>query len=111
MKIREAARIVDAEILQAVFEDVDLTGGYTSDLLSDVMANAAAGEVLVTIQAHKNTVAVAGLVGIPAIVICNGRPLPEDMLIAAKDEGIALLRTDRNQFQVSGSLWSAMGNK
>ncbi len=110
MKIREAALIVDAEILQGAFEDVDLAGGYTSDLLSDVMANAAAGEVLITIQAHKNTVAVAGLVGIPAIVICNGRPLPEDMLTAAKEEGIALLRTDRNQFQVSGLLWSAMGN-
>lgn len=111
MKIREAARLVDAEILQGSFEDIDLAGGYTSDLLSDVMANAKSGECLVTIQAHKNTVAVAGLVGVPAIFICNGRPLPEDMITAARDEGIALLRTAHNQYHVSGLLWSALGNK
>jgi predicted transcriptional regulator len=111
MKIREAARIIDAEVLQGAFEDIDLVGAYTSDLLSDVMANATAGEALVTIQAHKNTVAVAGLVGVPAILICNGRPVPEDMVSSAKDEGIALLRTNHNQFQVSGLLWTAMGKK
>jgi predicted transcriptional regulator len=111
MKIREAARIIDAEVLQGAFEDIDLVGAYTSDLLSDVMANATAGEALVTIQAHKNTVAVAGLVGVPAILICNGRPVPEDMITAARDEGIALLRTNRNQFQVSGLLWAIMGKK
>lgn len=111
MKIREAARLVDAEILQGSFEDIDLSGGFASDLLSDVLANAAAGECLITIQAHKNTVAVAGLMGLPAILICSGRPLPEDMVTAAREEGIALLRTVHNQFRASGLLWAAMGNK
>ena len=110
MTIREAAAALGAEICQGEFTDSDLTGAYTSDLLSDVMANAKEGGALITIQAHKNTVAVATLVNITVIVVCNSRPLPEDMLEAAKDEGIAVIRTRENQFTVSGKLWDLLKN-
>jgi hypothetical protein len=108
MTIREAAAALGAEIVQGEFEDGPLSGAYTSDLLSDVMANAKEGGALVTIQAHKNTVAVATLVNITAIVVCNSRPLPPDMLDAARDEGIAVLLTRENQFTVSGKLYGLL---
>ena len=95
--------------IQGDFADGELSGAYTSDLLSDVMANAKTAGVLVTIQAHKNTVAVASLVGISAIVICNGRDCPEDMVEAAKGEGIAVFGTALSQFEVSGRLWPGLG--
>jgi hypothetical protein len=105
MTINELVSALGAEICQNEFTDGPLTGAYTSDLLSDVMANAKTGGALITIQAHKNTVAVATLVNISVIVICNSRPLPDDMLEAAKDEGIAVIRTKENQFTVSGKIW------
>ena len=105
MTIREAAAALGAEIVQDEFEDSDISGAYTSDLLSDVMANAKDGGALITIQAHKNSVAVSTLVDISVIIICNSRPIPDDMLAAAKDEGIAVIRTRENQFTVSGKLW------
>ena len=105
MTIREAAAKLGARIVQEEFEDLELRGAYTSDLLSDVIANAKDGGALITIQAHKNTVAVATLVNVSCIIICNNRPLPEDMLSTAKDEGIAVLLTPENQFNVSGKLW------
>jgi hypothetical protein len=108
MRIREAAAALGAEICQDRFEDAPLTGAYTSDLLSDVMAHARDGGALITIQAHKNTVAVATLVNISAIIVCNSRPLPEDMLEAARDEGIAVLRTPENQYTVSGKLYGLL---
>jgi ACT domain-containing protein len=108
MTIREIAAALGAEICQEEFEDADLAGAYTSDLLSDVMAHAKDGGALITIQAHKNTVAVATLVNISVVVICNSRPLPEDMLEAAKDEGIAVIRTKENQFTVSGKIWEML---
>ena len=108
MTIREIAESLGAEICQGEFENVVVTGAYTSDLLSDVMANAKDGGALITIQAHKNTVAVATLVNISVIIICNFRPLPDDMLEAAKDEGIAVIRTKENQFTVSGKLWGML---
>jgi serine kinase of HPr protein (carbohydrate metabolism regulator) len=108
MTIREAAAVLGAEIIHDEFEDTELTGAYTSDLLSDVMANAKDGGALITIQAHKNTVAVATLVNISVIVVCNSRPLPEDMIEAAKDEGVAVIRTAENQFTVSGKLYALL---
>ena len=105
MKITEIAAALGAEVCQSEFDDTEVNGAYTSDLLSDVMAHAKDGGALITIQAHKNTVAVAALVNISVIVICNSRPLTDDMLEAAKDEGIAIIRTKENQFTVSGKLW------
>jgi hypothetical protein len=105
MTIREAAAALGAEIVQDDFEDAPLTGAYTSDLLSDVMANAREGGALITIQAHKNTVAVASLVNLRVIVVCNQRPIPGDMIEAARDEGIAIFLTAKNQFSVSGKLY------
>jgi hypothetical protein len=97
------------EVLQGRYEDREISGAYTSDLLSDVMANAHSDSVLVTIQAHKNTVAVASLLGIAAILVCNGRPVPADMLDSAAAEGIAILRGEGSQFEFSGRLWVALG--
>ena len=106
--ISEAAGALGAEIIQDEFDDAELSGAYTSDLLSDVMAHAKDGGALVTIQAHKNTVAVATLVNITVIVVCNSRPIPDDMLEAAKDEGIAVIRTKENQYTVSGKLYALL---
>jgi len=108
VKIREVAAALGAEICQTEFEDIEVCGAYTSDLLSDVMAYAKDGGALITIQAHKNTVAVASLVNISVLVICNSRPLPDDMMEAAKDEGIAVIRTKENQFTVSGKLYNLL---
>lgn len=85
-----------------------VTTGYTSDLLSDVMGNAPDQSVLITIQGHKNTVAVASLVGISAIILCNGRSAPDDMQAAAEKEQIAIFSTSDNQFAVSYKLARAL---
>ena len=108
MKIKEIAAALNAEICQDQFEDTEISGAYTSDLLSDVIAHAKDGGALITIQAHKNTVAVAALVEISVIIICNSRPLTDDMLEAAKDEGIAIIRSKENQYTVSGKLWEML---
>ena len=39
--------------------DEEVTGGYASDLLSDVIAHSRKGNVWITIQTHPNIVAVA----------------------------------------------------
>jgi hypothetical protein len=55
-----------------------VSAGCASDLLSDVLAHAPPGAVWVTLQAHANIVAVAGLREIAAIILVGGRrPEPE----------------------------------
>lgn len=104
MKISEIKNVLRYDCVQSSFIDDDVVAGYTSDLMSDVIANAPASAVLITIQAHKNTVAVASLVDAAAIVVCNNRSVPEDMLNSAKDEQIAVFKTSDNQFTVSNKI-------
>ncbi|HAP43345.1 MAG: hypothetical protein A2087_09430 [Spirochaetes bacterium GWD1_61_31] len=108
MKTSDLAGHFGLETIQAEFTDAEISAGYTSDLLSDVMGKAGDSDVLITIQAHKNTVAVAGLVGIGSVIICNARPIPDDMIASAREEGIALFRTPLSQFEVSGQLYAVL---
>ena len=89
--------------------EASINDAYAGDLLSDVMGNAPSDSVLITIQAHKNTVAVASLAGINAIVICNKRSTPADMLQAAKDESVAVLTFDGTQFEASCKIACLLG--
>lgn len=88
--------------------DAIVAAGYTSDLLSDVVANCPSDAALITLQAHANTVAVCTLVGALAVVVCGGRQIPEDMLAAARKEGIAVLVTPMNQFDASFAVKTAL---
>jgi serine kinase of HPr protein (carbohydrate metabolism regulator) len=105
MNLTELPQALDLEVIQGEFEDRPLTGAYTSDLLSDVMAHADDVDILVTIQSHKNTVAVATLVGVAVIVVCNDRPVPEEMIEAARAESVGIYRSSRSQFEISGELY------
>lgn len=105
MNLSELPKHLGLEVLQETYEDRPLTDAYTSDLLSDVMANAHDRDVLVTIQSHKNTVAVATLVGVGAIILCNNRPVPEEMIAAARDEDIGIFVSSEDQFTVSGKIF------
>jgi len=107
MKISELSEL-GFECLQNDYKEAEVTGGYTSDLLSDVMANLKEGQVLITIQAHKNTVAVASLTGASAVIFCHGRSASDDVVEAAGAEGIALFSTPDNQFEATVNLATAL---
>ncbi|HOC29629.1 MAG TPA: hypothetical protein PKH40_08105 [Treponemataceae bacterium] len=108
MKTSELGSFLGADCLQGDYEDRDIAGAYTSDLLSDAMANAVDEGILITIQAHKNTIAVATIKDLRAIVLCNNRPVPDDMIEAARNEGIALFVTKDSQYEVSGKLYAQL---
>jgi len=84
--------------------DAAIESAYTSDLLSDVMGHCGDASALITIQNHLNTIAVCTLAGIEAIVICHGRPVPDDMKAAAEREEIAIVVTSLSQFAASVAL-------
>lgn len=83
-------------------------GAYASDLLSDVMGKAREGEVWITLQTHKNIVAVASLKDLAAILIVNGSKPDENTLTAAASEGMVVLGTDEPSFTICGKLYKMM---
>lgn len=110
MKPLDLQKAAGLESVQPVCADGEITKGYTSDLLSDVVANAPSDSVLITIQAHKNTIAVATLAGIRAIIVCNNRPTPSDMVEAARQEQVAIFRTPENQFVMSHRVFELLAS-
>ena len=82
-----------------------VTGGYTSDLLSNVMGQATNGNIWVTMQGHQNIAAVASLAGLAAVVIAGGAEPAPETLQKAEQEGIVILTTALPTFEVVGRLY------
>ena len=88
--------------------DKDVTRGYASDLLSDVLGNAEEGDLWITLQIHTNTVAVASMKGLAAIALINSREPEEETVEKANEEKMPILLTDMTAFELCGRLY-AMG--
>ncbi|MCA1756942.1 MAG: serine kinase [Bacteroidales bacterium] len=85
-----------------------VTGGYISDLLSDVMGRATQGDIWITMQSHLNIIAIASLRDLPAIIIVNGTKPSEEMIEKAINEEIALLGTEKGAFETGGMIWNIL---
>lgn len=107
MTLQDIIDALDLRILTEPkdFQHVTPTSGYTSDLLSCVMAGAKSQSVWVTLQAHANVVAVSALLEVSAVIITENA-MPEQAVIdKANEEGTTLLSTDQPTFFVVGKLW------
>ena len=106
MTTKDLAARLELKELTRIF-DKPVTGVYISDMVSDVIANAKAGNVLVTLQVHTNVIAAANIVDIAAIVLTRGRsPAPEATALAEKAE-IPVFTTPMDSWQVAGRLYEA----
>jgi serine kinase of HPr protein (carbohydrate metabolism regulator) len=86
----------------------EITGGYTSDLLSDVMGNADEGKIWITLQTHKNTIAVASLKELAAIILVKGFKPEEDTALQSEEEKIPILGSKEEAFELSGKLYQLL---
>ena len=84
--------------------DVEVTGGYASDLLSCTLAKAQKGNLWVTLQAHPNIVAVASLLDLAGIVITEGREPDLGTVEKANEQGICIMVTEHTTFSVVAKL-------
>ena len=97
MKFEELAAKINGTVV-VDNPGADINFAYSGDLLSDVMGPCGDESVLITIQNHLNAIAVCTLAGIEAVVICQGRPVPDDMKAVAEREGIGIVTTPLSQF-------------
>ena len=86
-------------------DSAEASAAHASDLLSDVLANAPAGGVLLTLQVHLNVIAVAVHAGLAAVVFTSGRVPDEPIVAKAEEESIVLYVTDQPTFDVAGRLY------
>lgn len=85
----------------------EVVNGYSSDLLSVVKGKVKPQSVWLTVQTHKNIVAVAKMADISAIIICDGFTADDDTVEAAIKENIPILKTDKGVFEIAGLLYNS----
>jgi hypothetical protein len=84
----------------------EVISGHASDLLSDVLAHAPMGSVLVTIQVHMNVIAVAVHAGISAVIFASGLVPEKAVLQKAVEEQIPLFSSQECSFDIAGQLYA-----
>ncbi len=89
------------------FAGIEVSSGYTSDLLSCVIAGAPNQGIWVTIQAHLNIIAVAALIELSAVIVTEGGVPDAATIKKANEEGISLFSSKMSSFWVVGKLWES----
>lgn len=108
MKLHDVVKEFGLEVKAAAGNlDQEVTGGYVSDLLSDVLAHAEDGVLWVTLHIHQNIVAVASHKGLCGIVLVQGRQPEKDTIAKAEEENIPILVTSLSAFELVGRLYKA----
>lgn len=82
----------------------EVSSVYICDLLSWVMAHAQKGDIWITIQSHTNIVAVASLLELSCIIICEDAEIEEDTIKKATDEEIPVFSSKKSAFELAKDL-------
>ena len=89
----------------------NVTGGYTGDLLSDVIANSHEGYIWITRQVHQNIVAVASLKEHAGIILINSCEPTQETLEKARQEKIPIMISSLSAFELTGKIYNLLGIK
>lgn len=109
MKVAEVIKLLDLKVIAGEAGlGREVTGGYTSDLLSDVIGSAKEGSLWITIQTHHNIVAVSSLKELSGIIIVKGLHATEETIRKANDENIPVLACDADAFTATGWLYEIL---
>lgn len=88
----------------------EINGGYTSDLLSDVMGNVQEGMVWITLQTHVNVMAIASLREVAAVIMVKGLVPEANTIEHSNKEGLPILGTSEGTFEISGKIFQMLNH-
>lgn len=104
MKVSELSRLSALSALQLSDETIDIDGIYCCDLLSWAMAHAQAGMVWVTVISNLNTLAVASLTEVAAVIIAEDQQVDEACIQKAREQGLNLFQSRLPVYETARSI-------
>ena len=109
MKVQELVEKLNLKVLSGANGlDREIDGCYISDLLSDVMGNAMEGNIWITLQTHKNVMAVASLKEMSCIILVKNLDASDDTKEQSNEEGIPFLSTDMQTYETVGKIYQLL---
>lgn len=103
--VSDAARVIEATPVVGNGAERLVTGVYCSDLLSDVLAHAEEGNLWITVQNHRNIVAVAETRDLAAIIVAGGRPILEEARQHAERLDVIVYSSPLSVYEIAGRLY------
>ena len=106
MTIDEIHNAIEADICCCPEEsDLDIEIGYAADVMSDVLAFAGPGCVLITGLRNLQVIRTADIQDIPCVVFTRGKIPDPDMIRMADACGLCIMCTELATFTVCGRLY------
>lgn len=108
MNINSIAKEINMKLVTPTLGELgtrEVSGGYVSDMLSDVLANAPTEGLWVTTQVHLNVVAVAMHANVAGVIFASGREPSEAVIARAVQEEIPLFVSNETAFDIVGRLY------
>ena len=107
MKLREVKEILDADVIVGKEKlDMEVSTAFGADLMSDVMAFAKAGSLLLTGLTNAQVIKTAATRHIAAIILVRGKEPSTEAIDMAKELQIPILTTKYILFETAGILYS-----
>ena len=107
MKVKELVEKLNLKVLSGANGlDREIDGCYISDLLSDVMGNAMEGNIWITLQTHKNVMAVASLKEMSCIILVKNLMPNDETIEQSNDEDLPILQTSLSTFDITGLVYN-----
>ena len=107
MTLERIREILDAELIVAGAERLDIQTASSSDLMSDVLCFSKSPHLLLTGLTNPQAVRTAEVAEIKAVCFVHGKKPPQETVELAKKNGICLLATHCSMFTASGKLYAA----
>jgi serine kinase of HPr protein (carbohydrate metabolism regulator) len=105
MNLRELIKRLNLKVFSCEnLLEREFEGVYVCDLLSDVLGNAKPKQIWITLQTHKNILAIAQLKELSAIILVKGLEPNQDTILKAEEEKIILLGSEKETFDLAGDL-------
>jgi predicted transcriptional regulator len=106
LRLRDVQKILDAEVLVGAEKlDMEVRTAFAADLMSDVLAFADSGCLLLTGLTNPQVIRTADVLDIAAIILVRGKKPPPETLRAAMDKNIPVLATKFILFESAGRLY------
>jgi len=107
LKLREVKEILDADVIVGKEKlDMEVSTAFGADLMSDVMAFAKAGSLLLTGLTNAQVIKTAATSHIAAIILVRGKEPSTEAIDMAKELQIPILTTKYILFETAGILYS-----
>ena len=108
MNVKEVVAISKGTLLTPdVNLDGEIKGGFSGDLMSDVLASIQAEAVLITGLCNPQVVRTALIADVRLIIFARGKKPGEDILNLAIDENLPVAASPLGLYEISGRLKQA----